>query len=114
MAEQLDQTTIATRSIKGVVALSIRYLLIAVISIAAHLVLQYKLDPSSLGVYAIVNAVIAILVYFSDIGLAAALIQKKEEITEADLKTTFTVQQLLIIVLVGIGFLLTPFVGSIY
>jgi PST family polysaccharide transporter len=112
--EELDSTTIASRSIKGVFALTVRYLFISVIGIAAQLILQYKLDPSALGVYAIVSAVIAILAYFSDIGLAAALIQKKEEVIEADLKTTFTIQQLLIAVLVLLGFLFTPFVGSIY
>lgn len=56
---------------------------------------------------------ISVLNYFSDIGLAASLIQKKE-ITEEDVKTTFTVQQLLILTLIFIAFLLTPFIMRFY
>ena len=37
--------------------------------------------------------------YFADIGLAAALVQKKGEVTKKDLSTTFIVQQTLIITL---------------
>jgi O-antigen/teichoic acid export membrane protein len=52
------------------------------------------------GVFAIVSAIINFLVYFSDIGLAAALIQKKERPTETDLRTTFLVQQILVLAII--------------
>ncbi len=51
--------------------------------------------------------------YFSDIGLAASLIQKKE-VSEDDIKTTFTVQQILILTLIVIGFLATSFIKDFY
>ena len=47
------------------------------------------------GLFAIVAESIAILGYFSDIGLASALIQRKEKIEDKDLQTTFTIQQML-------------------
>ncbi|MEK7071003.1 MAG: oligosaccharide flippase family protein, partial [Patescibacteria group bacterium] len=49
----------------------------------------------------------------SDIGLAASLIQKKE-IHDDDIKTTFTVQQILIISIIVIGFFATSFITSFY
>ena len=41
---------------------------------------------------------VSILGYFSDIGLAAALIQKKEEVKKEELQTTFTIQQILVFI----------------
>ncbi|MDE2591207.1 MAG: oligosaccharide flippase family protein, partial [Patescibacteria group bacterium] len=52
--------------------------------------------------------------YFSDIGLAAALIQKKEPLTKEDLSTTFTLQQLLVLSATLIAFILTPVVANFY
>jgi O-antigen/teichoic acid export membrane protein len=66
------------------------------------------LSPSEFGVFWIVSAIVNFLAYFSDVGLAAALIQKKDEITPDDLKTTFTVQQFLVVTLLLVLLLLTP------
>jgi O-antigen/teichoic acid export membrane protein len=54
------------------------------------------------------------LAYFSDVGLAAALIQKKESITRSDLNTTFLVQQTLVILVLLFLFLVTPFLQNYY
>lgn len=62
----------------------------------------------------VVSAAIAFLSYFSDIGLAAALIQKKDQITEKDLKTTFTIQQILVVTTVVIALLLSGFISKFY
>ena len=61
-----------------------------------------------------VSAAIAFLSYFSDIGLAAALIQKKDEISDDDLKTTFTIQQILVVLVVLISLLASGFIKSFY
>src|SRR3989338_9995700 len=78
----------------------------AFLGLIANLVLTILLSPAAFGIYITVLSIISLLNYFSDIGLAASLIQKKD-ITEDDIKTTFTVQQLLIITLLFIGFSLT-------
>lgn len=85
----------------------------AVLGLIANLVLTILLSPSIFGIYITVLSLISLLNYFSDIGLAASLIQKKE-ITDSDIKTTFTVQQILIISIISIGFLLTSFVREFY
>ncbi len=85
----------------------------AILGFIANLIITILLSPKVFGLYITVLSIIAFLNYFSDIGLAASLIQKKE-LHEDDIKTTFTVQQILIISLVVIGFLTTPTVISFY
>ncbi len=85
----------------------------AVLGLIANLVLTILLSPTVFGMYITMLSLISFLNYFSDIGLAASLIQKKE-ITQDDVKTTFSVQQLLIITLISLGFLASPFVKHFY
>jgi len=84
------------RAIRGVLALTSRTFLLQLVSLAATFLLTVFLQPAEYGVFFVVSAIVNFLVYFSDIGLAAALIQKPENIKEEDLKTTFTIQQILV------------------
>jgi len=85
----------------------------AILGFVANLVLTIVLSPAIFGIYITVLSLIALLNYFSDVGLAASLIQKKE-ITDDDVKTTFTVQQILIILLVILGLSATQFIKNFY
>jgi len=85
----------------------------AVLGFIANLVITILLPPSVFGIYITVLSIIALLNYFSDVGLAASLIQKKQ-ITENDIKTTFTAQQILIITFISLGFFATTTVKSFY
>jgi len=118
--EHLDPTTeisletVKERSVRGVVVLTGRTFLLQIIGLVAQLFLFAYLGKYEFGVFAIVSALVNFLVYFSDIGLAAALIQKKEKPTDSDLKTTFFVQQFLVLVIIGIVIALTPFFTQKY
>ena len=109
MEEEIGIETVKERSVRGVVILTGRTFLLQIIGLVAQFFLFAYLGGYEFGVFAIVSAIINFLVYFSDIGLAAALIQKKETPTDTDLRTTFFVQQTLIFIIIGIVFLLTPF-----
>lgn len=85
----------------------------AVLGLIANLVLTILLTPEIFGIYFTVLSLIAILNYFSDIGLAASLIQKKE-IKDKEVSTVFTVQQLLILSIILIGYLATPIIINFY
>src|SRR3989339_646057 len=85
----------------------------AFLGLAANLVLTILLSPGVFGIYIATLSIISILNYFSDIGLAASLIQKKE-ITRDDEKTAFTIQQFLVISLVIVGFLATSTIRNFY
>lgn len=85
----------------------------AFLGLIANLFLTILLSPSVFGIYITVLSLISLLNYFSDIGLAASLVQKKE-ISDADIKTTFTIQQILIITIIGIGFAATNIIKNFY
>ena len=106
---EVNLEAVKSKTVKGVVLLTGRTFLLQAIALVAQLFLFAYLGSYEFGVFAIVSAIINFLVYFSDIGLAAALIQKKENPSDVDLKTTFTAQQVLILVIIGITVVLTPF-----
>lgn len=112
--EEIDISLIKQRSIRGIFALTSRTFFIQIISFISNFLLTIFLTPSIFGVFFVVSAAIAFLSYFSDVGLAAALIQKKEEITDDDLKTTFTIQQFLVVTIVLICLLLSTRLGNFY
>lgn len=112
--EEVDIASVTKRSVRGVFALTSRTFAIQIITFLSNFLLTIFLSPQIFGIYYVVSAVIAFLSYFSDIGLAAALIQKKETPTEDDLKTTFTIQQILVISLVVIALVLSQSISSFY
>jgi len=112
--EELDIAAVVNRSIHGIFALVSRTLFIQIVGFLVNFLLTIYLSPATFGVYFVVTAVIAFLSYFSDIGLAAALIQKKENLTKEDLATTFTIQQILVISSCAIAILASSFVAKFY
>jgi O-antigen/teichoic acid export membrane protein len=106
-----DHSELKKSSVTSILSLFAQSGYSAFLGLVANFTVTYLLSPSVFGIYAITLSIIAILNYFSDIGLAGSLIQKKE-ITKDDIKTTFTVQQLLIITVATIAFLATPVVMS--
>src|SRR5260221_3335981 len=117
-ADHLDPTTeisletVKERSVRGIVILTGRTFFLQILGVVAVGFLAAFLGAYEWGVFAIVNAVINFLNYFSDIGLAAALIQKKENPTETDLRTTFLVQETLVLIIIGIMVALGRFFTS--
>ena len=98
--EDFDLDVVARKSVRGIFALVSRTFFIQVLSIAASFILTIFLDPGSYGVFFVVSSLVVFLTYFQDIGLAAALIQKKEEVTKEELRSTFTLQQILVLLIV--------------
>lgn len=85
----------------------------AVLGLGANLAITILLSPEIFGIYITVLSMISLLNYFSDIGLAASLVQKKE-VSDDDIRTTFTIQQILVITIVILGYLLTGFIQRFY
>lgn len=118
--EQLDPTddltaeAVKKKTVKGAVILTGRNVLVQLISFFSTALLTIFLLPSEFGVFFLVSSVINFLAYFSDIGFAAALIQKKEKLDERDLRTVFTVQQILIVIILAVVFAITPLIKNLY
>ncbi|HOZ80648.1 MAG TPA: oligosaccharide flippase family protein [Candidatus Woesebacteria bacterium] len=96
MSSDLDVNSIKDKSTSGVLFLTIRNIGIQSVSVLGYFILTIILGTSEVGLFAIVAESISILGYFSDIGLAAALIQKKETPSKKEFDSTFTFQQLLV------------------
>lgn len=112
--EELDIAAIKKKSLSGIVALTSRTFLLQLIALGSTFLLTIFLNPATFGIFFVVSAIISFLSYFSDIGLAAALIQKKEKLTHEDLATTFTIQQLLVLPLSTLAFFFAPIIGRFY
>lgn len=91
--EQL--TEIKKKSVSGVVSYFVRTVFLQSIGLVAAFVLSAYFSPEDFAVYGFVTQIIGLLIFFSDIGLAAALVQKKKEPSLQDYRTVFTLQQLL-------------------
>ncbi len=112
--EELDLLLIKQKAKKGVLALTSRTFILHLIAYGSTFLLTIILDTKIFGIFIVVTAAVSFLRYFSVIGLAAALVQKKEAVSEDDLKTTFTIQTGLILIFVLIALYLADFVSSLY
>lgn len=89
---ELDVSTVVKRSAHGILALVSRTFLLNVVSFASSLIIFSILSAADVGIYTAVIAIQRIISFFTDIGFGAALVQKKDELKDEDLITSFTVQ----------------------
>jgi O-antigen/teichoic acid export membrane protein len=85
----------------------------AILGFTAFFILTLKSNLYLLGIYNTVLAMMAFFNYFSSLGLAAAIIQKKE-VDEKDLNTAFIIQTTLSLLVIIVGFFLTNYLFVIY
>src|SRR3989344_1116181 len=93
--EKLNIDLIIKRSIRGIFSLISRTFFLNIISFVSFLVITSVLGASEIGIYTAVIAIQRVISFFTDFGLGAALIQKKEELKQGDITTSFTVQALI-------------------
>ncbi|MGB9706547.1 MAG: oligosaccharide flippase family protein [Microgenomates group bacterium] len=111
---EINLAEIKQKAVKGVVTLTGRTFFLQFISFFGFFLLTVFLNQAEIGLFFAVSELVGILGYFSDIGLAAALIQKKEEPKLKEIRSTFTIQQSLVLFLVSLIFFLTPLVRDFY
>lgn len=110
----MDVLTIRKKVASGFLSLSFRKAtLLAINYLTINFILARILPVSVIGIFNIANSVLAFFTFFSDIGLAAALIQKKE-IQKQDLQTTFTIQESLALIITVILWLAAPLFAQFY
>lgn len=103
------------KAFKGIFTLTFRRLILKVIDTVGIIFLARLLTQDAFGIFGIISFVVfTFLSFFSDIGFGAALIQKKSEITERDTQTTFTIQQILVTLLLVISWIASPYVTRFY
>lgn len=100
--------------VRGFLSLTFRKVALDTIRfITIFIVLAKVLPIEVIGIYGIAQVILSFFTYFSDVGLGAALIQKKV-ITHDDLKTTFLIQEILIILIMIAVWFLAPIFASWY
>lgn len=109
----MDAQEIKNKTIRSIVALTGRQMISQVVSLLTLVPLGLFMSPAALGTFIAVSAITPFFNFFVDLGLGSALIQKKEEPTATDLKTVFTVQTILVSVIIAVGFLLTGMLKDI-
>jgi len=112
--EAVDISEIKQRSIKGVTALIGRSFIQRLISSVGFFYLSVYLGQKEIGMFAAINALVSILGYFSDVGLAASIIQKKETVENEELRATFTLQQLIVSSLIILTLIFSKPIFSYY
>lgn len=111
---ELEVEQIRHRAVSGVMILTLRKFALKAVSYLGSIFLARLLMPEIFGIFAIVSFIINFFAFFSDVGLGAALIQKKEKLTPKDLAVTFTLQQILVVTVVIIVYLLAPWFNLKY
>lgn len=113
--EKLPLPEIKKRVLSSFMSLTARQIALRAISfITLNIVLAKALPVSTLGIFNVATSVVTFFAFFSDVGLAASLIQKKEAVSKDDIRTVFTIQQSLVTVLSLLIIIGAPFIGRFY
>ena len=110
----LSITKIGQRAVRSVIALSSRTLILNVINFIGTLALTIFLTREEFGVFVLTSAIVEMLTYFSDIGLAGALIQKKGKLHKKEIEATFTIQELLVLLMIGLAMIFSGPIARFY
>jgi len=102
------------RAVNSIITLISRTLFLNLVNFAGAFALTIFLSPGDFGIFIITSTIIDILTYFSDIGLAGALIQKKEEPKSEEINATFTIQMTLVSISILIALIFSKNIIAIY
>ena len=108
-----DLLHVKSKSFTSVISLLAQGSYAAVLGFIAFFILTFKSGAHLLGIYNTVLATLSSFNYFTNLGLAAAIMQKKD-VEQIDLNTAFYIQFALTILGVMLGFYLTPKIFSFY
>ncbi|MEM1056856.1 MAG: oligosaccharide flippase family protein [Bacteroidota bacterium] len=112
--EELKISQVKGRAVRATGALMSRQVVVRGINLVGFTVLAWLLEPAVFGLFAVVKFVVYFLQRFSDFGLSATLLRKKDAVTEMELRTVFTIQQCIVAVSCAILWFGTDLVVAIY
>ncbi len=105
---------VVRKAVHSVMALGLRQILGVGMSSVGGILLARLLSPSEFGLFAVVTFLLAFLVTFGDAGFAASLVRQAHEPLEEDYQSVFTVQQILVVSVVVLFWLVSPWVATAY
>jgi O-antigen/teichoic acid export membrane protein len=87
---EINSAEVRRLAIRGIGQLLVRTVSLRAVTFGGNIILARILDPTSFGLFAIVNFVVLIAGFLADLGMGASLVQRKEALTEKDLRTAFS------------------------
>lgn len=87
---EIEVEEVKRLALRGIGAMFVRSLGQRTLQMVGNILLARWLAPETIGLYAIVSFIVGIAGFLSDLGLGASLIQRKEDLTEKDLRTAFS------------------------
>lgn len=110
MGSDVDSRSLRERAKRGVVFLGARTVAVQLITLGGNIALARRLTPAEFGTFGVVQFVLSLFTLLGDVGLGAALIQRRELPSERDLSSVFWVQLAFAGVVVGLVFGFSPWV----
>jgi teichuronic acid exporter len=107
-------TQVARKASKAALALGLRQVLVQSLNLAGGVLLARTLSTSDFGLYAICLFILAFLNTFGDAGLGASLIRQPENPSVLDYQAIFSVQQILVLTVSLVFWLIAPWVVGLY
>ena len=106
--------SVARKTFKGALALGVRQVLAQGANVLGGVLLARLLTPAEFGLFGIVVFLLGFLLIFGGTGLAANLIRQQEEPDESDYRAVFSVQQVAVVLLTFVFWLISPWLSAIY
>lgn len=91
-----------------------RQALVLLLAFGCGIVLARTLTPAEFGLFAIVTFVVGASELLASFGVAPALIQRRDDLTEGDLRVAFTLQQVTTSVVFLVIFVVAPWVTDLF
>jgi len=105
---------VARKALHGALALGLRQAIVQGLNFVGTIFLARLLSPSEFGVYAVIAFILSFLIAFGDAGLGASLVRQVEEPSRDDYRSIFTVQQMMVVAVVGVFWLAARQVAQAY
>jgi teichuronic acid exporter len=102
------------RAKRGLMQMIARQAAVHVLTFAGGIVLARTLTPEIFGVFAIATFFVGAISLLGNLGIAPALVQRKEELTERDLQVAFTLQTAMLTAVAAIVWVAAPWFLRLY
>lgn len=111
---EFGPTQVSRRAARGMVLLAVRSIVIQLVTFAGTVVLARALDPQDFGVFAVLQFALTFFQLFGDVGMGAALVQRKETPSGRALASLFTLQTLLAVAITALIWAAAPAVTLVW
>lgn len=111
---EMSVEEVRSLAVRGVGVMILRSVAQRGLQIFGNILLLRWLSIETFGLYAIISFLVGMAGFFSDLGVGASFVQRRERLTEGDLRTAFTANFGLNIIFVGALWLLTPLLVDVY